>query len=96
MANYVYPHLAAARRLAARLNLPTPHSSQRDGKKLYVIYRGRQIHFGARDYSDFLDHRDEARRQRYRARARGQLLANGRPAYLDKNQPAFYSYWILW
>ncbi len=93
---YVYPHLAAARRVASRLGLPMPQSSQRDGKKLYVVYNGKQIHFGARGYSDYLDHRDDERRARYRKRARGILLANGRPAYLDKNQPAYYAYYILW
>jgi hypothetical protein len=93
---YVYPHLSAAKKLARKLGVSEPFSSQRQGKKLYVVYNGREIHFGARGYSDFLDHKDEERRQRYRARARGALLKNGKPAYKDKNQPAFYSYYILW
>jgi hypothetical protein len=24
------------------------------------------------------------------------LLSSGRPAYLDKTQPAYYAYFILW
>lgn len=93
---YIYPHLAAAKKLAKKLGISEPYSSQRAGKKLYVIYKGKEIHFGARGYSDFLDHRDEERRKRYRMRARGALLKNGKPAYKDRNQPAFYSYYILW
>ena len=93
---YVYPHLAKARKVARDRGLPTPYSSQRDGKKLYVIYNNKQIHFGARGYSDYLDHCDPERRARYRKRARGAILANGKPAYKDKNQPAYYAYYILW
>jgi len=93
---YIYPYLLAARRTAKKLGLPAPKSSQRANKKLYVIYNGKEIHFGARGYSDFLEHQDEARRLRYRARARGSLLKSGKPAYKDKNQPSYYAYNILW
>ncbi len=93
---YIYPRLAAARKLARKLGLPLPESSQRDGKKLYVVVDGVQVHFGARGYSDYLDHKDKDRRQRYRARARGALLADGSPAYMNKKQPAYYAYRILW
>lgn len=93
---YVYPHLAAAKKKAKSLGLPEPKSSYRANKKLYVVYQGKEIHFGARNYSDFLDHQDELRRQRYRARARGSLLKSGKHAYKDKKQPAYYAYHILW
>lgn len=93
---YVYPRLAAAQRVAKALGLPRPESSQRDGKKLYVVYNGKTIHFGARAYSDYLEHKDKERRARYRLRARGALLANGLPAYMDRRQPAYYAYRILW
>jgi hypothetical protein len=93
---YIYPHLAKAKKIARQLGLSEPFSSQRQGKKLYVIYKDKEIHFGARGYSDYLDHCDDERRARYRLRARGALLKSGKKAYLDKNQPAYYSYWILW
>ena len=93
---YTYPYLSDAKKTAKKLKLPEPKSSQRANKKLYVIYNGKEIHFGARGYSDFLEHRDEARRQRYRARARGSLLKTGKPSYLDKNQPSYYAYHLLW
>lgn len=101
MAPYVYPRLAAAKRVAARLGLPEPFSSQRNGKKLYVVINKgtkneKTIHFGARNYSDYLIHGDFERRQRYRARARGIMLANGKPAYMSKKNPAYYAYRILW
>ncbi len=93
---YIYPRLIAAKRVAAKKRLPTPESSQRKGKKLFVIYRGKEIHFGAREYSDYLEHKDKERRHNYRMRARGQLLNNGTPAYLDRTRPAYYAYHILW
>jgi hypothetical protein len=96
MTTYIYPNLLLAQKRAKKLDLPKPQSSQRLGKKLSVVYNGKTIHFGARDYSDYLEHEDKDRRERYRARARGILLANGTPAYLDKNQPAYYAYKILW
>ena len=54
------------------------------------------IHSGDSRYEDVTQHKDEARRQRYRTRARGLLLKDGTPAYLNKNQPAFWSYNYLW
>lgn len=93
---YIYPKLKEARLRAKQLGLPMPYSSYKDGKKLYVIYNEKEIHFGSRGMSDFLIHRDNERRERYRKRARGIKLKNGKPAYLDKNQPAYYAYNILW
>ena len=94
--SYVYPNLSQAKRVAREKGLPEPFSSQRQGKKLFVIVNGKEIHFGARGMSDYLFHKDKARRERYRARARGIMLANGQPAYLSKLQPAYYAYHILW
>ena len=65
-------------------------------KFLYEIYKGKEIHFGARGMDDFLVHRDPIRRASYRKRARGIKLKNGKPAYLDRSKPAFYAYNILW
>ena len=53
---YNYPKLDEARKRSKALGLPMPYSSQRKNKKLYVVYHGRQIHFGDRRYSDFLQH----------------------------------------
>lgn len=93
---YVYPKLREAQARARELGLPTPHSSQKRGKKLYVVYEGVEIHFGARGYEDYLIHKDEKRRENYRARHGAIKLANGRFAYRDPRQPAYYSWHILW
>jgi hypothetical protein len=93
---YVYPYLREAQNTAIRLGLPIPRSSQRKDKKLYVVYNGKEIHFGNKNYSDYLQHRDSERRLRFRKRASKILLKNGKYAYKDKNQPAYYAYHILW
>jgi len=94
--SYKYPKLREAKAVARRLGLPEPFSSQRAGKKLYVVYNGREIHFGARGYEDYLMHKDPDRRRNYRSRHSGILLANGKPAYKDRTKPAYYAYNILW
>lgn len=93
---YVYPKLKEARAVAKKLGLPTPYSSQRQGKKLYVVYNNKEIHFGAEGMSDFLIHQDKSRRDRYRKRHSAILSSDGTPAYLNKNQPSYYAYNILW
>ena len=93
---YVYPKLQKAREVAKRLKLPTPYSSYRPTKKLYVVYKGEEIHFGARGMEDFLIHKDPKRRERYRKRHSAIRLKNGKLAYMDKNQPSYYAYRILW
>ena len=94
--NYVYPKLREAKAIAKKLNLPEPYSSYRPGKKLYVVYNSHHIHFGARGMEDFLIHKDPVRRERYRKRHSAIRLKNGKLAYMDKNQPAYYAYRILW
>ncbi len=93
---YIYPKLFQARQVAKRKGLPLPYSSEREGKKLYVIYCGKKIHFGSRYMSDFLIHKDEERRQRYRKRHEAIKLKDGSFAYKNKNQPSYYAYNILW
>ena len=93
---YVYPKLKEARKLAKQKGLPKPYTSQYKDKKLYVVYDGEIIHFGDRNYEDFLMHKDKDRRDRYRARAEKILLKDNTPAYLDPTKPAYYSYNLLW
>jgi len=66
------------------------------GKKYYVIYNGRRINFGASGYSDYTKHKDEDRRENYRARHQAIKTKDGKPAYLNKNQPAYWAYHLLW
>ena len=79
-----------------------PFKSQRKNKKFSVYVMNdktgnrKLIHFGDPSYEDFTQHGDEMRRQRYRKRAEGILLKDGTPAYLNKNQPAYWAYNYLW
>jgi len=70
--------------------------SDRLNKKYFVVYDGKKIHFGSRSYKDFTIHGDKRRRDNYRTRHKSIKLISGKPAYLDKRQPAYWSYWILW
>jgi len=54
------------------------------------------IHFGARNYQDFLDHGDEKLKKYYRARHSKIKLKDGSPAHFKRGSPAFFSYYILW
>lgn len=76
-------------------------------KKYSVWYNGQLIHFGQKGYQQYrdstplrkyksLDHRDKKRRDAYRARHGQVLKRDGTPAYLDKNQPAYWSWHYLW
>lgn len=93
---YTYPKLDEAKAIATALGLPIPQSSQCKNKKLYVVYNGKQIHFGSRSNSDFLQHKDENRRQRYHARADKIKLKDGSFAVDNMMSPAFWSKYILW
>jgi len=67
---------------------------------------GKLIHWGDKrfeQYSDqalgtykHLDHNDVSRRASYRARHKKIFTKDKRPAYLNPEQPSFYSYWMLW
>lgn len=93
---YVYPKLREARRIAIRMGLPMPESSQVAPYKLEVMYRGRLIRFGHRDYEDFLLHKNETRRANWRRRMRGVLKADGKQAYKDKTSPLYWAWHLLW
>ena len=88
--------LNIVKRKAKKLGATEVGFSNRKGKKYYVIYKGRIIHFGATGYSDFLEHRDKERRARYRKRHKAILKQDGTPAYLDEFSPSYWSYRVLW
>lgn len=81
----------AVRRGAEKFGIST-----KGNYKYFVVYNNRTIHFGFRSASDFSWHKDLKRRERYRARHSKILLKDGTPAYKNKNQPSYWSYWILW
>lgn len=54
------------------------------------------IRYGHVDYEDFTTHKDPKRRENFRKRFRGILTADGKPAYKDKWQAAYWAYNDLW
>ena len=64
-----------------------------DGKhKYYIITKsGKKVKFGAIGYSDFTQHKDEARKQRYINRHK-----NGNENWNDKDSAGAWSRWLLW
>lgn len=54
------------------------------------------IRYGHVDYEDFTTHKDPERRDRFRKRFRGILKSDGKPAYKDKWQAAYWAYNDLW
>jgi hypothetical protein len=77
-------------------------------KKKYAVYtpKGKLVNFGAKGMEHYKDtalglykssdHNDPERRRLYRARHSKILMKDGSPAYLNSEQPAFYSWNFLW
>lgn len=87
--------------------MPTFRKSTRKNKKYDVFYNNKWISFGNVNYNHYrdvtglnvyshLDHNDPKRRAAYRARHSKILLKDGTPAYKNKNQPSYWSYYYLW
>ena len=87
--------------------MPIFKVSDRKDKKYKVYYNNKWIHFGNKNYQHYkdssglgiyshLDHKDKKRRASYRARHKAIKLKNGKPAYLDKEQAAYYAWHLLW
>ena len=70
--------------------------SNKKNKKWMVNYNNKWIHFGSSGMSAFTQHKDKARRDRYRARHSKIKLKDGRLAYKVKGTPAFFSWNLLW
>lgn len=87
--------------------MPTFRKSTRKNKKYDVFYNNKWISFGNVNYNHYrdatglgvyshLDHNDPKRRAAYRARHSKIFLKDGTPAYKNKNQPSYWSYYYLW
>jgi hypothetical protein len=81
---------------AAELGATDFGISSNKRKKLYVIYKGKRINFGARGMSDFTINKDPVRRRLYRARHGKIKLKDGRFAYKVKTSPSYWSWNLLW
>jgi hypothetical protein len=70
--------------------------SNMKGKRLYVRYKGKKIHFGAEGASTFLEHNDIKKRNAWRARHSKIRDKQGRLVHKLKTSPSFWSWHILW
>lgn len=69
--------------------------SSRKGKRFYVVYNDKTIHFGAKNGQTFIDHENEKKRKAWKARHIKIYNKNG-PAYQDKESPEHWSWSLLW
>ncbi len=89
-------HLRQVQQRAAPYGIRVSRSP--NARKKYRAYfkDGLSADFGAAGYSDYIEHGDEARRQRYHARAGAVRLLDGRLAVTVPGTPAWLSYHLLW
>jgi hypothetical protein len=70
--------------------------SNAKGKRFYVKYKGQTIHFGAKEGSTFIDHKDEKKRKAWRARHSKIRDKQGRLVYKLKTSSSYWSWNLLW
>ena len=65
--------------------------SNRKGKRYVGVFKnGTKTHFGSANGKTYLDHKDKAKREAYKARAKGVMMKT------DKYSPSKLSYYLLW
>ena len=84
------------RRKALSLGASEFGVSRVKNKRFYVIYEDKRINFGLYGGRTFIDHRDQKKRAAWRARHTKIKLKDGTPAYLNKNQAAYWAFHIAW
>ena len=84
------------RRKAMKLGASDFGKSKTKGKKYYVIYDGKTINFGSATGKTYLDHKDNAKRDAWRARHSKIKLKDGRSAYKVKESPGFWNWNLTW
>lgn len=70
--------------------------SKRHNKRFYVKYDGKIIHFGLKNGSTYLEHKDDLKRKNWIARHSKIKNKNGQYVIKLKTSPDFWSYKILW
>jgi hypothetical protein len=79
-----------------------PSKSSRPSKKYMVQVENRStgqkktVHWGAKGYSDFLQHKDQRRRERFQARHKAIKLKDGSTASDNPMQPSYYATKYNW
>ena len=71
--------------------------STRPNKRYVISFSEpkKTIHFGAKNGSTYIDHKDSKKRKAWKAR-HTMILKNGVPAYLQKDSASFWSFHLLW
>ena len=91
--------LSIVREIAERKGIKGEiNESNAKGKRFNIRVDGYLINFGVWPYSGkgtFIDHKDKDIRTAWRAR-HSKILRNGKPAYLQRDSPEFYSWNLLW
>lgn len=88
--------IESARRVAkSRGIMDNIQLSTRNGKRFMIKVGDKWIHFGAWPAQTFLDHNNAKIREAWRAR-HSKIMRRGKPAYLDRESPEYYSWNILW
>jgi hypothetical protein len=90
--------LKLVRKKALKLGASELNKSTRKYSKYMVIYKNNKIHFGHKDYDDYLDHKDKTRRKNYLKRSRN-IRTNRGKGKLTRNNKNMANFWainILW
>lgn len=66
--------------------------SYKDGDKI----RKKKVHWGAKGYSDYTKHKDEARRKRFQKRHKAIKTKSGEAAHKNPLQPSYYATKYNW
>ena len=85
------PKLMQIKRLARKLGIKGEiNNSTRKQKKYMIEVDGLKIHFGEKGYDDYLDHRNEKRRENFHKRFKNNK------GYNDPKSGLYYSARLLW
>ena len=85
------------------MELYKPFKNNTNSKYKFFVYvkadnkKGfKKIGFGHKNYKDFTQHKDQERRRRYLARAKGIKDKEGNLTYKNKNSANYFSVKYLW
>ena len=72
-------------------------SSDKPGKRFFVEYKGKLIHFGSDSRNTFFDNPDKDKRKNWYARHSTNInKKTGKPFIQEKTSPLFWSSRLLW
>ena len=82
---------------AKRLGAKSLHySNRKDEKYTVTLESGKKIHFGSTKYEDYLSHKDDDRRDKYRKRAKSITNKQGELTFKLQESANYWSINLLW